>query len=201
MIPAIITAGLGVTGGIVGAIGAGKQRRKMGDYLSRQEGENQSWYDKEYYGDYTQRADTQALMKNLRENMQRQTQQAESTAAITGATPEAQSTVKENANKVISDTYSKIGAMGQAYKDSIMDQYMKRKDMFAGQRMGMMEGSANSYENLMSNSIGGAMKGLGSIFASDLGAGANATGFEVDSDTGYPQGDRADVDAFFKSKM
>lgn len=150
-----IGGAVGIGGTIAGAIGAGKERRRMETFLTQQGSENQAWYDQNYHQDYTQRADTQALIKNMRENLKRDNRRTESTAAITGATPEATNLVKENSNKVISDTYSRINAMGQAYKDGITDKYMTRKSMLAGQQMGMMEGRANSYENLMSNSLSG----------------------------------------------
>lgn len=160
-----IMGAAGVAGSAIGAIGAGRKRRMMQGYLDKQNQENEAWYNQNYYSDYTQRSDVQALMKNLRDNMKRQNQQAQSTAAITGATPEMTTAVQENTNKVISDTYSRIGAMGQAYKDSIVDQYLKQKNQLAGTQMNFYDNRAKSYENLMSNSVSGALSGIGSILA------------------------------------
>ena len=84
----------------------------------------------------------------------------EATAAITGATPEMTNVAKENANKVISDTYSRVGAMGQQYKDRVQDRYMSRKQQLDAQEMEMMNQSAGSYDNLMSNSLSGMMSGV-----------------------------------------
>ena len=103
--------------------------------------------------------------------MKRQTQQAQSTAAITGATPESVSATQENANKVIADTYSRIGAMGQSYKDSVVDQYLNQKKALAGTQMSFYENRAKSYENLMSNSTSGMLSGIGSILSAGLGGG------------------------------
>ena len=91
---------------------------------------------REFHGDYTQRADTQALIKNMRDTMREQTKRTESTAAITGATPEMTNVAKENANKVISDTYSRVGAMGQQYKDKVQDRYMSRKQLMDTRKNG-----------------------------------------------------------------
>jgi len=155
-----ILGAAGIAGTVIGAINAGKNRKLMQSYLDKQKSENQAWYDSNYNTDITNRSDIQALMKNLRDNMKRDTQRSASTAAITGATPEMQTTVKENANKVITDTYSRIGAMGQAYKDGITDKYMAQKNALSGQQMGMYERSAQSNENLMSNSISGTLAGI-----------------------------------------
>jgi hypothetical protein len=160
-----IVGAAGVAGSVIGAIGAGRERRMMQEYLDKQNQENETWYNQNYYSDYTQRSDVQALMKTLRDNMKRQSQQAQSTAAITGATPEMTTAVQENTNKVISDTYSRIGAMGQAYKDSIVDQYLKQKNQLAGTQMSFYDNRAKSYENLMSNSVSGTLSGIGSILA------------------------------------
>lgn len=160
MIGAAISAGLGLAGTVMGGIKAGQERKRMQSYLSGMNADNEGWYNKEYYGDYTQRSDTQALIKNMRDTMREQTKRTESTAAITGATPEMTNVAKENANKVISDTYSRVGAMGQQYKDKVQDRYMSRKQQLNAQEMDMMNQSAGSYENLMSNSLSGMMSGV-----------------------------------------
>ena len=177
VVPGIGTAIGGIAGGVIGlgaslfgGSKAANERRKMERYLRQQESENQSWYDANALSDYTQRADTQNLMKQLRDNLSRQNKAASNTAVVTGATPEQQAIQKEQSNKVISDTFSNIGAMGQQWKDRITDRYLDRKNALSGQKMGMMEGNATSYENLMNNglnmtagSLGNIISGLGSL--------------------------------------
>jgi hypothetical protein len=157
----LIGAGVGLLGGIYGGIKAGQERKKMERYLTGQEQQNEAWYNANALSDYTQRGDTLALMRNLRENLKKQNRSATNTAVVTGATPEQQAIQKELSNEVISDTYSNIGAMGQRWKDSILDRYMQRKDNFSNQRVGMMNQSANSYENLMNNGFN--MTGTSSV--------------------------------------
>jgi len=146
-----IGAGVGLLGSFFGGRKAAKQRRKMNQYLNTQDTENKAWYNTNALSDYTQRSDTQNLMRNLRENLSRQNKAASNTAVITGATPEQQAVQKELSNKVISDTYANVGAMGQQYKDRVTSQYLNRRADIANQRMGMMEGSAQSGENLMNS--------------------------------------------------
>ena len=169
MIGAAISAGLGLAGTVFGGIKAGQERKRMASYLGGMNADNESWYNREFHGDYTQRADTQALIKNMRDTMREQTKRTESTAAITGATPEMTNVAKENANKVISDTYSRVGAMGQQYKDRVQDRYMSRKQQLDGHQMEMMNQSAGSYENLMSNSLSGMMSGVAGALTTPTG--------------------------------
>ena len=160
---AAIGAGVGLLGSIWGGSKAAKQRRKMNQYLNQQDAENKAWYNANALSDYTQRSDVQNLMRNMRENLTRQNKATSNTAAITGATPEAQAAQKELSNKVISDTYANIGALGQNYKDRVTSQYLARKDNIAGQRMGLMDGKARSYENVMNtgtNFLGSSLSNL-----------------------------------------
>lgn len=153
----------GLAGSIVGGISAAKQRRKMDSYLNRQEADNNAWYNANALSDYTQRADAQNLMKQLRDTLSRQNKKAAGAAVVTGATTEQQAAQKELSNKVISDTFSNIGAMGQRWKDNITDRYLARKQNLDNQRMGMMNQRASSYENLMSSGLNAFTGSLGSI--------------------------------------
>jgi len=147
----------GVIGGaasLIGAINAGKERRRMERYLNIQDAENKSWYNQNAYSDYTQRSDTQNLIRNLREQLDRRNKIASNTAVVTGATPEQQAVQKEQSNKVIADTYSNIGAQGQQYKDMITNRYLAMKQNYANQRMGMMDAKASNYETLLNNGLG-----------------------------------------------
>lgn len=147
----LASAGIGLAKSIFGGNNAAKQRKKMERYLNRQDDENTAWFNSNYYSNYLERADTQALIKNLRDNLGKQNKTAANMAVVTGATPEQQAVQKEQSNKIISDTYSNLGAMGQQWKDGIMNTYMNRKQDIANQRMTMMEGKAASYEDLANN--------------------------------------------------
>lgn len=162
----IAGAGAGLVSGIYGGVKAGQERKKMQSYLDGQKADNEAWYNENYHSNYMDRADTQAMLKNMRDNLNRTNKAAENTAVVTGATPEAVSLVKENANKVITDTYSRTAALGQNFKDRISGQYLNMKSNLANQQMNMMEGNAQSYENLMGNGLGGMTSGMTSIATS-----------------------------------
>lgn len=168
MLGGLIGAGIGLGASIFGGSKASKQRKKMDRYLNQQDTDNKAWYNANALSDYTQRADAQNLMGQLRNTLTKQNKIAANSAVVTGATPEQQALQQEQSNKVISDTFSNLGSMGQQYKDRVTDKYLSRKDNIAQQRMGMMDQKAQSYENLMgsglnmmSGSLGGMLGGGG----------------------------------------
>lgn len=150
---AVIGGAIGLAGSLIGGNKAAKQRKRMEQYLNKQESDATAWYNANALSDYTQRADTQALIKNMRDNMSQQNRIASNTAVVTGATPEQQAVQKEQSNKVMTDTYSRIGAMGQQYKDQVTDKYLAMKNNIAQQRMGMMGQQAQNYEILFQNGV------------------------------------------------
>jgi len=170
MIGGLISTGIGLAGTVYSGIQAGKQRKEMENYLTGQESRAESEFNSQYYTDYTQRTDTLAAIQRMRDELSRRTQTAQSTAAITGATPEAVLAEKEQAGKAISDTMTNVAAMGQQYKDRILDSYQQRKDRFAGQRYAEMEAGAQSYENLMGAALSTMGRGISSISNSLLPA-------------------------------
>lgn len=123
MIGSLIGAGLGLAGSIFGGIKARKAAKKQAAAIEDARRKNDAWYNKEYYQDYSQRSDSQAAMRNVRDFMKRSNQNVAATAAVTGATPEAIAAQKESANKVVSDTAANIQANADAYKTSIQGQY------------------------------------------------------------------------------
>ena len=155
-------AGIGQT--IYGAVKAGQERKRMRDYMTKRRADNESFYNQNYHSDYTQRADTQALMKNLRDNLKRNNDVTANRAVVTGATPEAQLAAKEQSNKIVTDTTSRIAAQGQAYKDNIQNQYMNQENNLAKQEYAAMNGTALSNENVMGNGIKQVGNAAGSFY-------------------------------------
>lgn len=156
---------VGLAGSLFGGGKAAQQRKKMERYLNKQDTDNKAWYNTNALSDYTQRSDSQNLMKQLRDTLTRQNKAAANTAVITGATPEQQAAIKDQSNKVMSDTFSNIGAMGQHYKDRVTNQYLARKQDIAGQRMSMMQGNAQAGENLQSNGLNLLSNSAGSLLS------------------------------------
>ncbi|MDR0768600.1 MAG: hypothetical protein LBE71_01645 [Dysgonamonadaceae bacterium] len=154
MDPVSIASGvIGLGSSIFGAINAHREQKKMENLRRQQQADNKSWYNANALGDYTQRADAQMLLRNLRENLSKQNRVAANTAVITGATPEQQAAQKEQANSVITNTYANLGAMGQQYRDKVTDRYLERKSSIEDSQYQTMQGNLNNYSTLFNNSI------------------------------------------------
>lgn len=175
----VAIAGLAVSAGsaIYGGIKAGNARKKKERALLADKSENEAFYNKDYYSDYMKRADTQSLMKQTRDMLKKNNQVAANTAVVTGATPEQVAAVKEQSNKVITDTTSRVAATGQAWKDNIQQQYMNRKAQIGAQQYGEMEGAAQGYEALMGNGI----RAIGSA-TTGLAGGLSTSGIRTDAE-------------------
>jgi len=178
---------VGTVESIYGLVNAGKKRKQMEQYLDQQDAENKAWYNENALSDYTQREDTQNLIRNLRENLDKRNQIASNTAVVTGATPEAQAVQKEQSNKVIADTYSNIGSMGQQYKDLITNRYLAMRNNLANQRMGMWGQQAQNYENLFSSgtqTIADSAKNFSQASSGGGSSGGSGGGIDISSIAG-----------------
>jgi len=161
-----ITIGLGAAGlatSLFGGWKAGKEREKMDAKIGELERDNKAFYNANALGDYTQRADAQNVIRQMRNQLDRQTKRANDTAVITGATPEATALQKQGANEALAGATAQIGAIGQQFKDRVTDRYLNRKDNYAMMRLNQSEGAAQGYEGLMQsglNVMSGALGGL-----------------------------------------
>jgi hypothetical protein len=153
MIGTILGAAAGLASSIFGGISARKQKKRQQAELNRQDAENTSWYNANALGDYTQRADAQALLRNLRETLAKRTTAMNNSAVITGATNDALNSEKEQANKTIADVYSQLGAQGQAYKDSITDRYLNTKRSISNARLGIDMAQQQAGNNLAQSGL------------------------------------------------
>lgn len=151
MIGAAIGAGVQVAGAIAGAIGGAQQMKKARKAIGQQQQDNQTWFDKEYNQDFTQRADTQALLNNVRTQTDAQYKRAEQTAAITGATDESLAMQKGNANTMYADTISNINQQADAHKESIMNRYLDTRTELANAEVETYKQGSQNYQNLAAN--------------------------------------------------
>lgn len=149
----LIQTGIGLGQSIYSGIKAGEERRKAEALQQKQMADNEAWYNNEYYTDYTKRADSQNLLKRLKETTDSNNKRAEMTAAITGATPESVQAQRDANNKVVTDTYANLAAMGAQHKDNVQQQYLARKDGYNRNMYNTLLGNAASNEQGMYNGL------------------------------------------------
>ena len=165
----LIQSAVGLGQSVYSGIKAGQDRKAGEAMQAKQEADNESWYNKEYYTDYTKRADSQNLLKRLKETTDTNNKQNEMTAAITGATDESIQAGRNANNKVVSDTFGNLAAMGARYKDNVMQTYMGRKDNLSRQAYNSLMQKAQSNETGMYN-------GINQVGAGVMGASGNLYG-------------------------
>lgn len=149
----LIQTGIGLGQSIYSGIKAGEERRKAEALQQKQMADNEAWYNNEYYTDYTKRTDSQNLLKRLKETTDSNNKRAEMTAAVTGATPESVQAQRDANNKIVSDTYGNLAAMGAQHKDNVQQQYLARKDSYNRNMYNTLLGNAASNEQGMYNGL------------------------------------------------
>lgn len=156
-------AGVGLGTSLFGQWKAGKERKKMNNQIGQWEGENKAFYNSRALGDYTQRSDAQNAIRQMREQLDRQTKRATNTQAITGGTVEQTAVAKDSANKALADATSNIAAVGQQFKDKVTDQYLNRKNQLGMMKYDTMKGNAQSGEALAQTGLNTAAGALSSL--------------------------------------
>lgn len=137
-----IGGALGVGGAIFGGISASKAMKKVKRNLQQQQRENQSWYDRRYNEDATQRADAQRILTMTNENIRQRNRAAAGTQAVMGGTEESVAAAKAANNQALADATSQIAAAGERRKDAIEQQYLATKQNLNNQLNGMQQAKA-----------------------------------------------------------
>lgn len=153
MIP--ITAIASIAGTAYGAIQEGKQRRKMDQERQKWSTENEAIYNQDYHSDYLKRADSQSVIKNMRDEMKKQNQVDQNVSAVTGASPEVMNARKERRNKAMTNLYSNISANGAQFHDRAKGRYLARKQSLQGMENDIDAQKAMSANNLLYNGLNG----------------------------------------------
>lgn len=164
-----ITIGLaagGLASSLFGAFNAGQERRKMKSEIGKMEADNKALYNTQALSDYTQRTDSQNVLRQMRNQLDRQTKRTANTAAITGGTVEQTAVAKDSANKALADATANIGAIGAQFKDRVTDRYVNRKNHLSYMKMNMMGDAAKGWENFTQSGLNVASGALSSIIPS-----------------------------------
>lgn len=122
-IAALVTSVAGTVGSLAGSAKLNKQRQSN---LTTQENKARDWYNKEYYQDEVDRSENQSALRLLTDKLKESNKIDQSTAAITGATPEAQLAAKEKSNKAYADTVTRIAGNASNRRTSL--NHIRRAD-------------------------------------------------------------------------
>lgn len=151
MIGSAIGAAMSIGSKIFGGISASKAMKKVKKNLEGQQAENESWYNRRYNEDATQRADAQRILTMTNENIRKRNQQAAATQAVMGGTEESLAAAKMANNEALAEATSQIAVAGDRRKDAIEQQYKERD--------AQLEDKLNNLEIGKANAISGAVQG------------------------------------------
>ena len=119
--------GLGAAGSAANFISQAKEARKRAEALDTRALENEKWYTRKYYENYTQSAAANDALKKMRNAMQERMNRASGAAAVSGPSSESVAAEKAAANKAIGDTVSAIAARDDARKERVDDEYRRER--------------------------------------------------------------------------
>ncbi|MCM1077759.1 MAG: hypothetical protein NC411_10415 [Bacteroides sp.] len=128
-----IGLGLGAVGTIFGGKSASSAMRNVKDNLNRQRADNKNWYDRRYDEDATQRAQAQAMITHVQDDIRTRNRQAAGTQAVMGGTEESTAAAKAANNQALADVASNVVVNGERRKDSIEAQYQAKDEALQSQ--------------------------------------------------------------------
>ena len=152
---------LGFGGGIMGSVAKNWRYQNQENLLNARKKENESWYNKRWNEDVTQRVDAQRMLSRLEDSIVNRTKAAEGRQAVMGGTAESLAAEKEAQSKAMADTTAQIAAAGEERKDTIEQQYLARKDKLDDKLLGI-EGEKDTPLHTANAGLAGFANGLGS---------------------------------------
>lgn len=155
----IIGGASGLVGGLFGGISKRKMMKEQEKLLNAEQADNQSWYDRRYNEDATQRADAQRMLQMTEENIRNRNRQAAGTAAVMGGTDESLAAERAANANAMADTAAQIAVAGANRKDDIESKYIAKKDAINDEIRKVKAGTPSGLD-IASNAIGGGASGI-----------------------------------------
>lgn len=179
-VPAVM-AGISALGSLAGGWLGNKQARKQRRALEAKQRRLDAWRDAALNSDYLSRADSQAALRTVRENIDEQLKEVDTSAIKSGMTDEARAAYASRLNRGYADAVSQIAGLGEKYRDRVRDIYVQQSNAIEDAKMGI--GSTTGAQNLV-NSIASAAGTFASLAGASAGRGATTAGTSVQpSDT------------------
>lgn len=175
----IVMAGVSAAGQIFGGAMANKAARKQRRALENKQRRLDAWRDASLGSDYLSRADSQAALRTVRENIDEQLKAADTSAIKGGMTDEARAAYASRLNRGYADVVSQIAGMGEKYRDRVRDIYRQESDAIDDALMGINTGAGA--QNIATG-IANAAGSLAMLAGGSAGRGATTTSVQP-SDT------------------
>ena len=165
----IVNGIMGAGGGLLGSLGKQQAIDDKQHGIGVRKGENQSWFNRRYNEDPTQRVDAMRILSMTEDALRRRNRAAEGRKAVMGGTEESVAAEREMAGNALSNVTSQIAAANESRKDQIEQQYLSRKNKLDDEYWDAEAERPNGYD-IASNVLAGLQNGLGK------GGGMNGSG-------------------------
>jgi hypothetical protein len=163
-------AGAGLLANFIGQQQAAKRMREGNQLVNKQIADLTAWKELETDRPYLESNVGRNIMTKATEQFRKQAQQAQSTAAVTGASDEAVIAQKAAAGENLAGVASNVAAQGAVREDQINQQYRSNLSNLLAQKLGLIQGQAQSGANLAS-SAGSFLSSLGPSLTTGTGKG------------------------------
>jgi hypothetical protein len=184
MVPALIGAAVAIGTAIYGGVKSAKARKAQQKLIDEQRRRNEEWYNKNYYSDYLQTAETQSALSQLRDQIRLNNRQASGAIATRGGTDEARLAAQSAGNRTYADAIRGIAGQATAYKRGVDMQNQQNQQGILSMMMNMYNQNAANANQLAQN---GMNAGVGLMQSSDwlsnLGKKTGATNTQTNTQT------------------
>lgn len=113
-----------VASSIIGGAKSRKAAQKAQRENAYRKNAEKAWYEKEYNTDYLDTKAGQNLMRKAQDVQDRYVKKAQGAAAVTGGTDASVATAKEQANRVMGDTFADIASQDTSRKQKVADKHI-----------------------------------------------------------------------------
>ena len=165
ILPAIMSIGTGLAS-VYGAIQGNINRKKAEELYDKQFEEAKEYRDRELASDYLQRADSQALLRQVEQNNKEYLDALENDAIRSGATDEAKVAAAQKAQRAYADVASNLVAQGAQRKDSIEANWQAQKAQRDNMRIANLT-DTSAIQNMITG-MGAAAGAMGSLYTNGL---------------------------------
>lgn len=147
---------------IYGAIQGNYNRKKAEELIDKQFQEAEDYRNREMAQDYLQRADSQALLRQVERNNQEYLDSLENDAIRSGATAEAKVAAARKAQEAYADVAANLAAQGQQRKDAIDANWQQQKLQRDNMKIANLT-DTTAIQNMVSG-MGAAASAMGQIY-------------------------------------
>ena len=166
---AIAGLGTSVIGNVVGGIQQSKIAKQQQAALNKEKAYNESLFNREYYQDVLKRSENQSFLRELNRNQEQNQIKAQRTAAITGATPEAQLAQKAQDSDIYASAVNRMAGLASQRKDQALADYNARRMGLYGMQNQIDEGKKAAWGTFLTNANNLGMGALSATSAANSG--------------------------------